>query len=345
MKSIKEYCESHNLNEILEMYSEHNDKTAAEIPFFTKEKVKWRCARGHIFDAIPRNLIGRKYLCEYCKRLEANMNLKEYCEAYGKKKLLDMYSTQNELKAEKISAVSQKVVLWVCEKGHEFRESPAVMIKRVRLCLQCRTAISFIDYCQANGKSELLGMYSKENAIPIENLSASDRRIVSWRCKNGHLTMASVYDMRRRKKYLCQWCKGSIAETYPQYEKYWDEKANGVSSRDVPATYLFSHYYHWVCAKGHKWVRRLQSIIPEDRFCPVCNKQGRLLIYAYPEIASAWDIEHNDADISLVTIGNSKLNACWICSQCGKKFNRTVRRQIRYGSLCTECYAKSKRKK
>ncbi len=329
------------------MYSVDNELSPDKVPFFTKNKLIWVCSKGHKFTAIPRNLLSRKTVCDLCRSSDEGLNLKEYCISKGKDKLLSMYLESNICSPDEINADSKEIVKWRCENGHEFSASPSVMIKRVRLCLLCNKSnvSSFVDYCKSNGKEFLLSMYCVDNDIPVEKLSASDKRLFKWKCEQGHISTASVYDMRRRNRYFCPKCKSSIAEMYPQYAKYWDEDENKVSAKDVPATYIASHCYHWKCPNGHKWSRKIQMDIPEERFCPICYKKSRLLINAYPEVAKIWDRQQNKAELSEITIGNSSLKVYWKCSECGKIFCKTVKRQIPYGSLCSDCFAKHKKGK
>ena len=102
----------------------------------------------------------------------------------------------------------------------------------------------------------------------------------------------------------------------------------------------------WICENGHEWEARISSRTSGNS-CPYCSGKKRLkgfndIFTLHPTWKKYWDFEINNAsNIDPYVLGDkSHVKVNWICSQCGKKFVRTLSK-TKDNVLCIECTNKN----
>ena len=135
--------------------------------------------------------------------------------------------------------------------------------------------------------------------------------------------------------------------------RYWDYGNNTCSPGDITIGNSYKKCY-WICSKCGKSHERTPYNEQKSTLCRSCgSKKGidngyraRIAkshsIADDPVLSKCWDYEHNTADPSkLAYRSNSKFK--WICSECGKGFERTAAHMYD-GQLCNDCTLKKRAK-
>jgi hypothetical protein len=163
----------------------------------SKTKLKWRCAKGHKWDAIPES-VKKGTWCPLCG-IE-NVHNKQ------KNTIIEMRSIAISQGGDCLSTkyINQKVKLkWRCEKGHEWEASPT-SIKNLK---------TWCPYCAGTVKKNIEEMKELANKRGGECLSSKyfhTQNKLKWMCKEGHVWEASPSNIM--KGQWCPICSKGISE-------------------------------------------------------------------------------------------------------------------------------------
>lgn len=102
-------------------YSKKNKLPPDQITFACHKKVWWECDQGHEWQAQVSNItLGNKW-CPYCSNKKV---LRGYNDlATVTPELAKQWSPKNTVKPTEIPVGSGIEVLWICEKGHEWKKN------------------------------------------------------------------------------------------------------------------------------------------------------------------------------------------------------------------------------
>lgn len=156
----------------------------------------------------------------------------------------------------------------------------------------------------------------------------------------------------------CLYCKGqslytaifedSLAYKYPELLKEWDYDKNNEIGLKPETTHPNSKTIaFWICPKKHPYKLSIQSSIHTQKSsCPYCNNKKVLpgfndLVTKFPKTIKIWDFNKNIINPHEIAPHSSK-EAWFICSKCGKSYNRLIKYQSqRNESWCSRCSPKS----
>lgn len=254
----------------------------------------------------------RESLLEYCKRLDMERLLTEWD---------DMTCTP-----ETVSHGSNRMIRWRCQKGHRWQAKISDRVRGVG-CPYC-TGRSVLT--GENDLSTLNPILAKEwhptknGDIRPEQVSCGSRRIVWWRCGNGHEWQASVKS--RSAGHGCPYCTGKLVESgtndlatlFPELASEWAEENGLLKPTDIGP---YSHKkVWWRCGNGHVWQAVVYSRVWEQCGCPYCANRKVLsgfndLKTRYPDIADQWHQELNGELTPETVLAGSNRKAWWICPQ------------------------------
>ena len=126
-------------------YSKNDGKTPKDYSYGSHEKVWWKCASGHEWQA---QIKSRTYNhgCPYCsstnkRAVKGKNDLETWCKENDREYILQEWDYENngELRPDMVTAGSHKRVFWKCEKGHSWN---AVIKERTKvngnMCPICR---------------------------------------------------------------------------------------------------------------------------------------------------------------------------------------------------------------
>lgn len=173
-------------------------------------KVWWVCDKGHEWEAIVKNraLLGTG--CPYC---EHRATLKGYNDlATLNPELAKSWSPKNNLKPSEVSPASNLEVLWVCEKGHEWKTRIADRSEG-HGCPYCAGHKVWKGYNDlSTTHSELLSEWSDKNTLSPDEITYKNRSNIWWHCSKCGNDYQSVVFAKANGR-VCPYCvAGKIAQ-------------------------------------------------------------------------------------------------------------------------------------
>ena len=211
-----------------------------------------------------------------------------------------------------VSSGSEKVRLWRCPAGHEWRAMVKVRVYG-RECPVCRNRAVLPGYNDlATTHPELAAQAVGWDPTTV---TAGSARRVGWLCELGHQWVASIAH-RTERGDGCPFCGGKralagyndLATTHPELAAQavdWDPTTLTRGSHRVE---------RWRCSVGHEWTAS-PNARSRGSGCPYCSNEAVLpgyndLATTHPELATqavGWDP-------TTLTYGSPRKMA-WLCSE------------------------------
>lgn len=167
----------------------------------SKARVLFRCPEGHVEEhsiaAVAKNAKG--YRCQECASL-----------AGRRPDLVEFYSSENLLPADRVSAETMTLLKWNCPKGHEWEQIGQHVFKKLpktNPCPQCMTLAG-------SGRADLLAEWDYErNDEGPENYGPMSKHQAWWRCTtNPEHTWPAQISNRTQHNSGCPKCRQSSGE-------------------------------------------------------------------------------------------------------------------------------------
>ena len=210
--------------------------------------------------------------------------------------------------------------------------------------------ISFLEYCEANGKTELLSEWfaeKNEYLSPGSVLFGSHKK-VWWKCAYGHEWQAGVKS--RVEGCLCPVCQNrrivpginDFASKYPLLALQWHPSKNHpITPKDVfPGSIKC---YWWKCEKGHEWKAGIASRTNGEG-CPYCAGKKVCpgfndLQTIFPNVASQWDADKNKPMTPRDVTAFSNKKVWWKCEK-GHSWQAIIASRTSSSYQCPYCSGK-----
>lgn len=211
----------------------------------SKTKLKWKCARGHIWANTPGHMkIGQ--WCPVCAGITplTMQEMRRLAAKNGGKCLSTKY----------INARSK--LLWQCSRGHKWMNTPS-HIKKGQWCRVC------------SGKQKLTLDDMKALALErggrcLSKKYTNHKTKLEWICAKNHQWEAAPGHIKRG-----QWCP-TCAGRRPSIEEM-KETAIKRGGKCLSKKYTSStSKLKWQCARGHKW-DAIPGNIKQGQWCPECT--------------------------------------------------------------------------
>lgn len=339
---------------------EENDKLGIkpnEITNGGKEKVWWKCEKGHKWNSIIRSRITGSG-CPYCSN---NLVKKGYNDiATTNPELLEEWDYEKNDKLgifpSNLSHGSTKLVWWKCKKGHEYQISVAQKTNRNVNCPICANQQLLKGYNDfATKHPELLKEwnYEKNDKLDIkpDEIILGGKVKFWWKCEKGHNYQAIVSN-KVNQQTKCPYCANKkiiigfndLATTNPELLEEWDYEKNdklGIKPENVVLN--STKMIHWKCKNGHEWTTTLNNRARGSN-CPYCS--GRYAISGendiatlFPELLKEWDYEKNDQlGIKPQNVKkNTDKKVWWKCEKGHEYKSSIVNRTKSKGTCCPYC--------
>ena len=274
-------------------YTENIDINPSQVTSGSKEKVWWKC---HICNHKWQTAI-------YCRADGSG------CPACGRKKislarqtvkqgqaLADKYpqivaewhpSKNIDLCPEKIAAGSDRVVWWICEKGHEYQMSvySRVKAKSCPVCLNKRVLSGYNDLLTTHPSVASEWSYERNGELLPEQITYGSGKKIWWKCALGHEWEAVLSSRTTGNKSSCPICAGNVVlagfndleTTHPEIAAQWSSK-NELTPKQVSKGSEYKAI--WVCEKQHEYRAAVASRTNMRSGCPICAKE---LQTSFPE--------------------------------------------------------------
>ena len=162
--------------------SPHSKIKATEVTEGSKKKLLWMCGKGHEWEAI---VLDRSHGngCPYCSNRKILPGFNDLATANPV--IAKEVSPSSKIKATEVTAFSNKKILWVCSKGHEWK---ATVNNRsggdgCPYCSNRKILPGFNDLAAEN--PELAKEVSPNSKIKATEITVGSSRKLLWRCEWG----------------------------------------------------------------------------------------------------------------------------------------------------------------
>lgn len=288
---------------VYEWHATKNIISPSDVGLNNKNKVWWRCSKGHEWQAAIYNRV-RGSGCPICSRQKSST--KQLFFDVHPELLTEWDSSLNpNLNSKTIPLKSNKKALWRCSLGHTWEATFANRDKG-----------SGCPYCSGNktiqGQTDLATThpdlvkewnYEKNAPLTPSEVSAGSSKKVWWKCEYGHEWEASINN--RKKGNGCPVCTGKVAVAgyndlatiAPDLAKEWHQTKNG-SLLPSQVTKGYGSPVWWMCSEGHEWKTTVGLRLGKGTQCPYCTGkkvvEGKTdLLTLSPEVAAEWNYEKN----------------------------------------------------
>lgn len=217
---FESWCKENYLSLLSEWDYEKNVLKPSEIPKTFKEKVFWKCKKGHEWMATVYNRLNGTG-CPICNTGNNTRRNRVSLEEWCKNNNSDLYKEWNcEKNAGKTPADytygSHEKVWWKCSKGHEWQAQ-----------IKSRTYNHGCPYCSSTNKRAIKGEndletwckendreylleewdYEKNGDLVPQMVTAGSHKRIFWKCKKGHSWDALVKERTKAKGNVCPICR------------------------------------------------------------------------------------------------------------------------------------------
>jgi hypothetical protein len=255
------------------------------------------------------------------------------------------YEKNGSLRPEDCTGGSNKIVWWLCSKGHSWSAA-----------IYSRSAGNGCPYCSGNkvwpGFNDIITThpeiakewdYERNGDLHPSQFSIGSHAKLWWQCKEGHSWQTVLSN---RRQHGCPVCAGNILTVglndlqtvNPTLAAEWDtEKNDNLPPCSVAANN--NQRAWWRCEHNHSWQATICSRNKGNR-CPYCAGRKVLagfndLASTYPDVAKTWHLEKNgDLRPEDVAAASNK-KVWWKCDR-GHSWIAMVNSRTR-GSGCPYC--------
>lgn len=233
----------------------------------SKARLKWRCARGHAFEARLDAHAEKKFWCQQCwadsKKLSFD-KLKAIARSRGGACLSQRY----------LGAIPP--MRWRCAQGHEWSASASDICKG-GWCAEChfasrRLTLEGLQQLAASRGGECL---STTYANSVTNLR--------WRCEKGHEWEAPAGNIKAG--HWCQICRREATKLTIDDARAYASSQGGIC---LSEEYVDSKApLKWQCKKGHHFEASIGNIKPQNAWCAECAGNAPITLEDMRSLAAA----------------------------------------------------------
>ena len=329
-ETLSEFCARNGFDDLLSQWdaAANLPLTPETIRYGSKQRVWWKCERGHRWQATVYTRTGSHTGCPYCAGrlpIPGETDLATCLPAVA----AEWHPTKNlPLTPGQVLPGSHKTVWWRCPNGHEWRAQ-----------IKSRAAGCGCPVCAGrrlkNGENDLASRYpalarqwhpTRNGALRPEQIAPGTRRKVWWLCEKGHAWQASVAS-RTGQQTGCPVCAGrmalpgenDLATLCPAIAAEWHPDRNGALTPQM-VTDGSNRKVWWLCSRGHAYAAAVEARIKRGAGCPYCAGRRVLpgfndLATVYPDIAAEWQSELNGALTPRMVTAGSKRKVWWQCKE------------------------------
>ena len=327
LETLADYCLRTGAEALLEQWdvTRNLPLTPADLSHGSKQKVWWRCQKGHSWQAAVYTRTGSGTGCPVCAGKIPLAGETDLATLYPQLAHEWHPAKNGGLTPDQVLPGSHRKVWWLCEKGHEWQ---AQIKSRVAGC-GCPVCAGREIHPHEN---DLASQYpllaaqwhpTKNGALRPETLAPRSFLKVWWRCEKGHEWQASVDS--RVSGSGCPVCSGrkvvpgenDLATQFPQLAAQWHPTKNGALSPQQ-VTSCSNRKVWWECPLGHAYQAAVSSRTMSGSGCPYCAGRKVLagfndLATKFPELAAQWHpILNGNLGPDMVTSG-SRRKVWWEC--------------------------------
>lgn len=340
-------------HEIIDLWDKKLNKTSIEeVSAGSSSKYKWRCGKGHIWDASPKSLI-RGTRCPECAKTGIGERIrtaaiKRSGSLYNKRPdLRDQWDPANEIDMREVSVGSNTRVKWICKYGHKWEATIGNRAGRgsgcpycinqtskleIYILVQLRSVFKNISWREKVDGKEVDILLKEENiGVEVDGEYWHRNKLESDSAKEKHLK--SLYDLtiiRIRPTELPKIGLHSVP-----YDRRDSEQSICIKLFQHLETILPDHvgvkdYIFFGVANNLEDYREMISRLP----APV---DGSSLSDQRQDLAEQWDYDKNKPLTPDLFSLFSDQKVFWKCSK-GHTYAATIKNRTIRGSGCPLCY-------
>ncbi|HDR4448763.1 TPA: hypothetical protein QCQ08_001369 [Bacillus cereus] len=280
--------------------------------------LKWKCSKGHIWEARPSG-ISTGYGCPECsnrKKLTIN-DMKAFAESRGGKCLSAKYKT------------NKMPLTWMCSEGHTWEARPDNVKNQAHWCPKCR-----IGKKGNNVKltiEEMQHIAEERGGKCLSSTYINSATKLEWQCQKGHIWEAKPGHIKNSKS----WCPECALETAGDARRFsiakLQELAEYKGGKCLSETYKNSRTeMEWQCEYGHIWKAKAESIL-YGHWCHICSGRQRHNIEFVQEYAKS------KGGLCLSEVyKNNRQKLKWQCGE-GHIWESTFHDVKDYNTWCPHC--------
>ena len=310
----------------------------------SNQSVWWKCEKGHEWKS-PINIRKKVNECPYCNNRKLLVGFNDLTTYHPLLIKEWNYEKNNDLKPTMFFGMSNKIVWWKCEKGHEW-QAPISARQRGSRCPFCANKKSWSGYNDLlTTNPELAKEWhpTKNKGLYPNQVLFKSNLMIWWKCEKGHEWEDTISN--RRKGINCPYCDGklcknnneTLSKIYPELLETWHPNRNCLL---LPhnISFKYRNKLWWKCENEHEW----QATIKErliNKECPICKKNKlKKHVIDNNMLMKEWDWDKNRKEgfipQKLSNFSNKKVN--WKCEK-GHEWQEIIANRTKRNSGCPYC--------
>ncbi|MDB4682423.1 zinc-ribbon domain-containing protein [Synechococcus sp. AH-551-A10] len=300
-----------------------------QFTYGSKEKVYWKCALGHTWEARIESRSGKnKTGCPFCSGNDVWPGFNDL-----ETKFPEIAAEAHGWNPTEFTHGSKKRKDWICDQGHIY---DAPISQRTStgsgcpICCNQKVLAGFNDLATTHPKDAVLA-----HEWDTSKVTAKSSKSKKWKCSHGHIYTAKVYT--KTNGHGCSVCSGrTVLEGFNDLKSFSNKVAARADGWDPSkVTFGSGKKMNWICDKGHKYKQRVYGAIKYG--CPVCAGQEiqsgvNDLATTHPALAKeahGWD--------PCKFMAGSDYRALWRCEK-GHEWQTSISNRGILGTRCPDCF-------
>ena len=193
-------------------YEKNSGICPQDVSLHTKQKLWWKCHKGHSWQSPVNGVASNGTRCPYCAGYKAIPGETDLATLFPDVAAEWDYSKNGQLTPDSITPGSHEKIWWICAKGHSYPSAPYS---------RTREAGTGCPYCA--GRKVLQGFNDLETLKPAlasewyqplngalqpSDVTLGSNKKVWWCCSENHVWEAYVFSRTRFKGSGCPVCTG-----------------------------------------------------------------------------------------------------------------------------------------
>lgn len=278
--------------ELLDEYADENDIDPFEVYPNSKKEVLWRCTNNpeHTWTArFFQRHIGEAP-CPICNRTRLIKGTNTFADVYPD--YLDMYSENNERKADEIFYNSSLWFKWNCMTCHsEYGAYIKDVLSNEESCPYCsnrqvKPGLNDLKTLHP----DIAAMWSDNNEFDADHVFPDVKTWAKWNCPDCGGEYRALVSAIVNGEHTCPYCDGrkatpgvnSLQTLYPDIAKRYSLKNARTADEvfpDVTTPFL------WDCPDcGGEYNALMKEVVNGEYTCPYCD--GRLILPGFNDFAT-----------------------------------------------------------
>jgi hypothetical protein len=170
---------------------------------------------------------------------------------------------------------------WICEKKHEWEDSPVIRSKGNKCPYCANKKIGYGNDLESQNPLLLTQWNYHKNDIKPSEVYAKSNKEVWWTCEKKHDFKASISSRCNMKVLTCPTCKNgeshtvknNLAEIHPKLLLEWDYKKNKMKPDEISAKSLKKVWFTCLEHDTHSYSRTITSKLSFIGKCPTCREK------------------------------------------------------------------------